>query len=309
MACLLRARAALLRSRVDVKTAEVVHELRAAAVRPIVLKGPAIERWLYGKDSLRFYVDTDLLVAQGDLPTAEQCLLGLGFTKRLQDADTPGWRAGDMWARARDDAVVDVHLTLNGAGAPPSEVWEALSGSTEVMQVAGEDLEIPAPEARALHIALHAIQHGATVAKPLHDLERAFAVLDEETWGAAAVLAERLDAMPALAAGLRLHPLGARLATALGLPVPTSAQAVLLTGDRPPGALSLALMSSAPGLVAKTRFAARKVVPSRRYMRYWFPPARRDGRWMAAGYLWRPVWLLLKLRPALRAWWQARSRS
>jgi hypothetical protein len=307
MACLLLARAALLRSRVDVKTAEVVRELRAAGVRPIVLKGPAIERWLYDEDSLRFYVDTDLLLAQPELPAAERRLADIGFTKRLQDADTPGWRAGDMWARAGDDAVVDVHLTLNGAAAPPSAVWEALSGSTEVMTVAYQELEIPAPEARALHIALHAIQHGATVAKPLDDLERALAVLDEETWGAAAVLADRLDALPALAAGLRLHPRGRALAAALGLPVPRSVVAALLTGDRPPGALSLALMSSTPGALAKTAFAARKVVPSRRYMRYWFPRAAKDPRWMAAAYLWRPIWLLLKLRPALRAWWQARS--
>jgi hypothetical protein len=307
MACLVRARAALLRSRVDVSTAEVVRELRADGMRPIVLKGPAIASWLYGKDSLRFYVDTDLLLAEAELARAERCLLRLGFTKRLEDADTPGWRAGDMWARADDGSVVDLHLTLNGVGVAPSELWTALSEFTEVIRVAGLEVEVPAPEARALHIPLHAIQHGARVAEPLDDLARALTVLDAETWTAAALLAERVGATPAFAAGLRLHPLGQRLAVELDLPTPRSVEAVLLTGDPPPGALSLALLSSAPGVLGKILFAVRKVVPSRRFMRFWFPKAARDARWLAAGYLWRPIWLLLRVRPALHAWRQARS--
>lgn len=47
------------------------------------------------------------------------------------------------------------------------------------------------------------------------------------------------------------------------------------------------------------RLAARKVIPSRRFMRAWFAPAgagRRGG--MVLGYLYRPAWLLLKARPA-----------
>jgi hypothetical protein len=51
------------------------------------------------------------------------------------------------------------------------------------------------------------------------------------------------------------------------------------------------------------------IVPTRRFMRSWFPRAALGARWMAVGYLWRPVWLLLKAGPALAAWRRAQLES
>src|SRR6266571_2714839 len=63
----------------DATTCEVTTALRAARIRSILLKGPTIARWLYEQVSMRPYVDSDLMVADRDVCTAEEVLAGLGF--------------------------------------------------------------------------------------------------------------------------------------------------------------------------------------------------------------------------------------
>lgn len=185
-----------------------------------------------------------------------------------------------------------------------------MTESTEVMRVAGLEVEVPAPPARALHLALHAFQHGTTTTQALGDLARALEVLDGRTWAAAAALAERLEATGAFASGLRLHPEGRRVAAELALPARAPARVALLAGDPPPGGgLAFEQLASTPGVRAKLVFVARKLLPTRRFMRWRYPRAARGGRWMALAYLWRPIWLLLRAGPALIAWLRARSRS
>jgi putative nucleotidyltransferase-like protein len=288
---------------VDARTADVVCELRARGVRPILLKGPAIASWLDGENSHRVYVDTDLLVAPSQLSMAERYLSEAGFTKTLEDADTPGGRPpGHFWVRGADGTAVDLHRTLLGVGVAPAKLWQVLSESTELMRVAGVDVEVLSTEARALHLALHAAQHGPAVRKPLDDLERALLVLDFGTWAAAASLAERLDATGAFAMGLSFQPRGKRLVADLPLPRQRPVEVALC-------ALRLEQVASAPGVLAKVAIVARKIFPTRRFMRHWFPRAALGPGWMAAGYLWRPVWLLLESRWAVVAWRRARSGS
>jgi Uncharacterised nucleotidyltransferase len=297
-----RARSANLRARVDPVTAEVVRELRADGVRPLLLKGPAITSLLYEADSRRSYVDTDLLVGPSEHAAAEDCLSRLGFRLTLADSDVAGSRvAGDTWRRAGGDSAVDLHCTFNGVGATPSEVWESLSESTRVLRIAGVDVEAPGAAACALIVALHAAHHGLAVDHPLEDLARALDLLDQETWVAAARLAERIAATDAFTSGVTLHPAGRRLAADLSLPTHLSRELVLRRGNPPPGAVTLEVLASTEGALAKLQLVARKVVPSRRFMRTWFPRATRGRWWLAAGYLWRPVWLLLRAWPAILA--------
>jgi putative nucleotidyltransferase-like protein len=298
----LRARRANLRSRVDAATAEVVRELRADGVRPLLLKGPAIASLLYEADSRRTYWDTDLLVGPSEYAAAERCLSRIGFRETLADSDIAGSVvAGHTWRRAGGDPAVDLHWTFAGVGATPSEVWDSLSESTRVLRVAGVDVEAPGVAACALIVALHAAHHGLAVAHPLEDLARALDLLDRETWAAAARLAERLGATDAFTSGVTLHPTGRRLAADISLPTRLSRELVLRRGSPPPGAVTLEVLASTEGALAKLRLMARKVVPSRRFMRTWFPRATRSRRWLAAGYLWRPVWLLLRAWPAISA--------
>jgi hypothetical protein len=298
----IRVRNASLRSRVDAVTAEVVEELRADGVRPLLLKGPAITSLLYEADSHRAYVDTDLLVGPSEYASAESCLLRIGFRELLADLDVAGSTvAGPTWRRAGGDPAVDLHWTFAGLGAAPSEVWDSLSESTRVLRVAGVEVEAPGAAACALIVALHAAHHGLTLDHPLEDLARALDLLDQETWAAAARLAERLSATEAFTSGVTLHPTGRRLAADTSLPTHLPRELILRRGDPPPGAVTLEVLASTEGVLAKLRLVVRKVVPSRRFMRTWFPQATRGRRWLPAGYLWRPVWLLLRTWPAIRA--------
>jgi hypothetical protein len=302
-----RVRSARMRSRVDAVTAEVVRELRANGVRPLLLKGPAIASLLYGEGSQRAYLDADLLVGPRDHAAAERCLSRIRFRQTLSDSDVPGSDvAGATWRRSGREPAVDLHWSIDEVGAAPGEVWDALSQSTRVIEVAGVEVEVPCVPACALIVALHAAHHGLTVDHPLADLARALERLDTETWAAAARLAERLAAIAAFTSGVTLNPAGIRLAAELSLPARLPPVLALKRADPPPGTVTLEVLASTAGFRPKLRLAARKLVPSRRFMRFWFPRAGRGPGWLALGYLWRPVWLVLRAQPALRAWRRAR---
>jgi hypothetical protein len=304
-----RVRAARLTARVDAVTAEVVGALDAAGVRPLLLKGPVHASLLYGEDEARSYIDADLLVAPHQLGAAERCLARLGFAQALGDADVPGSEvAGDTWRRPGGDPAVDLHRTLPGVRASPADLWAAVSDATRWTRVGGRDVEIPSVPACALVVALHAAHHGTTVAHPLEDLRRAVDLLDRETWAAAARLAARVDALDELAGGLTLDADGAHLARELSLPSRLPLELELRRGSPPPGVTALEALASTPGVAARLRLVARKIVPSRRFMHYWFPRARRGRGWLVLGYLWRPAWLAWRAGPALAAWLRARGR-
>ena len=205
-------RAAALSLRVDAVTAEVVSKLRESGVRTILLKGPSIAEWLYADGTFRSYGDTDLLVASETLQATSGALRAAGFREQ------PGV-SSYTWFRRSDRSIVDLHDTLFGVESPREEAWRALSEGTETMRVGGLEVEVLNRSARLLYIALHAAQHEShTFQQPLKDLERALRHADEQQWGEAAALATSLQAGPTFAAGLRLHPDGARLADRIKLP-------------------------------------------------------------------------------------------
>jgi hypothetical protein len=302
--------AAALSLHLDAVTSEVVGAFRAVGVRTILLRGPAVGNWLYQEESVRSYVDVDLLVEERNVDKAAACLEQLGFADVSVEGVLPGDRPthARTWSRA-DRALVDLHTTILGVRIPGVDAWAILAAPTDSVTVAGLEVEILGEPARALMLALHAAQHGARSGPTLHDLQRAVDRLPFAIWRAAADLAARLDATDSLAVGLRLLPAGEAVASRLALPVESAVEVALRASGPPPMALGFEWLSRTPGWRGKALLAARKIVPSATFMRAWSPLAGRGRIGLGLAYLWRPIWLALHAGPAFLAWRRARKSS
>jgi hypothetical protein len=297
--------------RVDSVTAEAVMAMRGAGIRTLLLKGPSIAAWLYGDGAARPYGDSDLLVAPGSYRPAGEVLRELGF----RDLAYPWHRDSQTWLRRSDTSYVDLHRSLKGASALPDRVWDALAAHTDTLRVGGIEVEALRVPALALHVALHAAEHGVwDFRRPHEDLARALQVADEGTWREASDVARRIDALPAFAAGLRFNPDGARIAERLKLPAKPPPAAALRSGSHLPVAGAVEALASERSLRARARFALRAFVPPLSYMREWsathmarWPAAvRRGALGLGVAYLWRPIWILLRLPKAIAALRRAR---
>jgi hypothetical protein len=303
--------AAAISLRADLVAAEMSEAFRAAGIRSVLLRGPSIARHFYDSDEPRDYVDVDLLIAPGAMTRAEDILAARGFAHTAvlgqRPDDRPRWAR--TWKRP-DGGNVDLHTTLVGARAAPQDVWSQLSAEVEPLEVARVRLEGLSAQAAAVVVALHAAHHGSDVRKPLDDLSRAVERLPESIWHAAAALAERLAATEAFGAGLRLLPVGAELTDRLHLPHEASAEVLLRAGGAPPMALGFEWLDRVPGLRAKIRLIAGKVVPDAAFMRAWSPLARRYPRaGLPLAYVWRPLWLAWHAPRGFRAWAKARKKA
>ena len=302
---LLRAAANL---RVDAVTAEVASAFAAAGVRALLLKGPALARFLYDGSPARTYGDTDLLVAPAAIDAAERVLARLGFRRFLDDVEIRGDErvAALAWLRAADRATVDLHGSLAGVELDPERAWRVLTEQTASVRAASVAVETLAPTALLLHVALHAAQHGRQERKPLADLERALARVDREDWAAAARLAKRLCAMEAFAAGLSLLPAGAPVIEAVALPRARSVAVALRADSAPTGAFAFERLARARDRRTKARVLVRVLVPPPAHMRAFVPVARRRLVGLPLAYAARPFSLLLRAPAAALAWRRAR---
>jgi hypothetical protein len=296
---------------VDRVTAQVTNALDAASVPSILLKGPVIATWLYAESGQRLYGDTDLLVRKADWKRAMVELELLDFVDELGLLAHPRMEspAGHPLERSADGAAVDLHCTLFGIGADPEVVWKTFSVGAVRQRVGGAEVSMPSHPARLLHIALHAVQHGgAALPKAMIDLERAVARVPAPLWREACELAERLDAAPTFAAGLRLIPPGRELADAIGAGHGEPTGAILrVTGV--PLAEGFGELAEAPGMRGKLAIARRELFPNPAFMRWWTPLARRGPLGLAAAYVWRLLWLACHALPGYRAWRRAARRQ
>lgn len=292
----------------DAGTVEVLRAFEQAGVEALLLKGPSIARWLYAEGEPRTYIDCDLLVAPTDVLAAEEVLASLSFTRQFDDREMPSWwrEHASAWSRGGDGLTVDLHRTLPGVGVDAEGVWRALSAETDVVLVARHPVPTLSLPGRALHVALHAAQHGPGWARPIADLERALAAADDDLWLEAAALAAELDATDAFATGLRLAPAGAELATRLRLAPPRSVDAELRAGSPPPLALGFEQLAGADGTRAKAEIVWRKLVPPVGFIRHWDPRAAHGRVALVRAYVRRPLWLMRRAPRGLEAWWRAR---
>jgi len=273
----------------DRVAADVTAALRAAGVEPVLLKGAAVAAWLYRDGAPRGYGDVDLLVAPADLERARGVLERLGL---------------------RGEDVVDLTDTLNGVGLHPAAAWPVLAAGLEPLAVGGTRVRVLGPDARALHVALHAWWHGAAEERPLADLARALAVVDDAGWRAAHALAVRLHATEGLAGGLDLLPEGRAVRARLGLAAPRSVGSVTPMATAGPVVRGLDSVRRAAGPRAKAAVLARILLPPGGEMRMRYPVARRGRRGLAAAHALRAgrrtAELPGELRRFARAWSRAR---
>lgn len=280
--------------------------LRERGLRGIVLKGPALRQWLYGDSSERVSLDIDLLVPWHELEQVEAVLAASGWRYLGIDAvgaDRPHCR---IWERPDSGLILELHRTLAGIAAPPERAWALLSAHTERLELGGTEIEVLGVPARALHVALHAAQHGRELERTQEDLRRAAHMVPLPAWQQAARLARELQALPAFTTGLALVAEGREVLTSLGLTVERSTESTLRAAGAPALAEGLEWATRQRGLRAKVSFAASHLAPPPGYMRVWFEPARRGGLGLALAYAWRPLWLLLRVAPAAKAWLGAR---
>jgi hypothetical protein len=289
-------------------TSEVFAALDEAGIQSILLKGPTIVRALYGDGGFRPYSDTDVLVSPAGYQPAERVLEALGFAPKLADVDHPDLEPDTqrLWLRGLDQ--LDLHMQLEGIGAPPARTWDLLSVHTQSQRVAGTDVRALDPPALAVQIVLHALHHGREAYKSTTDLRRAITRFDHGVWRDAAQLAEELEAHDAFATGMRMLPEGERLADELGVTAASSVES-LLRVDAVPMSQGFESLASTPGVLAKLRLIWEELVPSPAFMRWWSPLARRGRVGLALAYLWRPIWFVGHAPAGLRAWRRARSRA
>jgi Uncharacterised nucleotidyltransferase len=296
--------------RVDDATAQVLRAFDGAGVPSILLKGPSIVRWLYEKTEPRWYVDADVLVAPHAMDDAERVLTGLGYVPDLEQCRMPPWWREHAvgWLHREEGVVIDLHGTLTGAGVDAARVWSLLSAHTDTMIVGGFPAAVLSLPGRALHLALHAAQHGEgrRWGGVLIDLERGLARAGEQTWREAARLASELHATAAFAAGLRLVPEGRVLAARMELPQERPVEVALRSASAPAQALTFDRLARATGVRERLGIVRHKLVPPRTFMRSWSALARRGRAGLLLAYGQRLVWLARSAPGGFRVWHRAR---
>ena len=184
----------------------------------VVLKGPVLARWLYPGE-VRPYVDCDLMVAPENRARAVSVLERLGFMEHLPWMPVPlSLDPGGTAFNRPGEGMVDLHCQLPGLDGDPDAIWSRLAANAKRQMIAGVELLVPDRDMVLLHVVLHAAHHANQVdGKPLEDLRRALALVEEAGWSSALELARAYRGVPAFAAGLRLLPEGEDLARRLDL--------------------------------------------------------------------------------------------
>ena len=288
---------------------EAVSALEGVGVRSILLKGPSFEQWLYDDEEPRMYGDVDLLVDPREYDAAAEVLERLGYTQRSEERAPTHVDHAKVWLRAGDRMHLDLHRSLVGPEVPAADVWAVLSGETETMTLQGSEVTILSEPARAVQVALHAVVHGPSTEKTLFELARAVERAPSSVWEQAAELAERLGAEGAFATGLRMVPEGEELADRLGLTSAPTVETMMFAEEVPYSAWTVNRLAKTRGLVPKLRIVAQRLFPSPKFMRAWYPIARRGPMGLALSYPRRLAWMVTATGPAVVAWVRARRRA
>jgi hypothetical protein len=290
---------------VDALTAEVAGAFGRESIETLVLKGPVLARWLYPGE-VRPYGDSDLMVAPGDRARAVGVLERLGFTEHRPWMPTPLSvdPGGTAFNRPGGD-MVDLHCQLPGLYGDPDAVWGRLAASPERQVIGGVELRVPDRDVVLLHVVLHAAHHANLAdGKPLEDLRRALALVDESRWLSVLELARAQRGVPAFAAGLRLLPEGRDLARRLDLGKVRSLQHEIRCENDGVAEELYALLRADVGIRQKLAIAAGHIFPRPDFMRWLSPLARRGKLGLACAYLWRPVRLIGRAPGAIHTLWR-----
>jgi hypothetical protein len=291
---------------VDRLSARMSTRLREAGIDHILLKGPSLAELLYPPSEIRTYGDCDLLVPPERWEDAIAVLRSNGFSDAMAEIAHPRMESFSSHPWESPDGDIDLHATLDGLNADMSDVWSVLCKDTEIMSIGGRDVPILSQTGRLLHVALHA---RSLQAQAIRDLELALERFGDADWAESAKLARQLDGVAAFSAGLRVRDDGRVLAYRLGIASVISIDTELQEGGVPLAA-GLHELSEAQGGRTKLKLAAREVVPTPGFMRFWAPRLTRRGRaGLAVAYVWRPFWLIRRLPAAVRELRRARRKA
>jgi len=290
---------------VDALTAEVVGAFGREGIETLVLKGPVLAKWLYPGE-VRPYVDSDLMVAPPDRARAVSVLERLGFTEYLPWMPSPlSLDPGGTAFNRSGGGMVDLHCQLPGLDGDPDAIWGRLAASAERQVIAGVGLRVPDRDTVLLHVVLHAAHHANQMdGKPLEDLRRTLALVEESEWSRALELARAHKGVPAFAAGLQSLPEGEDLALGLGLGEVRSFQHEIRREDNVIAEELYALLFSDTGIRQKLVIAASDIFPKPDYMRWWSPLARYGKLGLAFAYLWRMIWIIGQAPAAIHTLWR-----
>ncbi len=299
--------------RVDLVASEVLAAFEEAGVDALLLKGRSLWTLLYESPERRWYGDVDLLVAPPQVAAAEQVLTGLGYLNSETDRgidDVGGVVHGQPWARLGrgplHGTTVDLHWRLPGSRASPDISWAALAQRRTRIELNGRHVSALDRCGQALHLAIHAAQHGPGFDKILDELALALERWPDEVWACAAGLAGQIDATQGFAAGLRLLPTGAVLASELGLPSTAELDwSIRHRGKRPRGTLHVQALQELDSFATRVQFARRSLLPPRAWILQQYRWARAGGPLVVAAYLVHlarvPVWAARALRFRMHA--------
>lgn len=301
------ARAGALRTlRVDAATVALSSGLARVGVRSILLKGPALGRWLYTDGAHRRYGDVDLLVSPADVETAGAALAAQGYHRSAFPAPQGHAISWEPPPATPAQPSLDLHTTFHFVAVPDAVAWEVLSAGTERLRLGSGEVEVLGTPGRALIVALHLALHGRGSGQQREDLDRAIAQAGLQTWAQAATLAQQLGTVDAMTAALRSTPDGASLADQLELPKEVSPVAQLMVQSAPATSHGLLRLLESGSPAMRLRMIAAELVPPRVQMLEHHPRARRGRVGLATSYVLRPFWLLRHLPAGLRAAKRAR---
>jgi hypothetical protein len=289
----------------DRATSEVLTAFESVGIDVLLLKGAALAALLYSAGEHRSYSDIDLLVAPSRLEAAEQALEALGYANADSVTgvdDVGGVVHAHTWVRRAqaDPTMIDLHHWLSGAEAHPAEAWEALLARRTWIDVEGRRAAVLDSSGQAMHLALHAAQHGAAYGRQLDELALALERWPAGVWDAAAALAEQIAATRAFAAGLRLLPRGAAEAERLGLPLTDEEDwTIRHRVARPRGTFHVRALAEAGSLSERASILRRALLPERAWIVLQHPAAAHSTIRLVGAYATHlaraPAW-------AARAW-------
>jgi hypothetical protein len=299
-----RARGLRHRDELDRVAIAALSALESAGIEAVLLKGPALARRLYAEGEARGYSDVDLLVRRSNLAAAGESLEKLGYVRipMFGIDDVAGVQHSEVWGREGERGgpiQIDLHWRLDGCEAPDDLIWEALVAARGSVELRGREVPVLADDGLALHLALHAAQHGPNDSKAIGDLARGIERWPPDVWRRAGELAERVQGVAAFAAGLRLLGEGATIARELGLPpTPELDWKIHHRDGRPRGTFHLRAMADARGAKERANVLRRSLFPTPRWIRW-------EYKWAARG---RALLLLAYARHILRApLWAAKA--
>src|SRR5689334_11774509 len=193
--------------------AQVAYQLRRADIPVLHIKGPTVALWLYTDEDDRPWGDVDVLVPPDAADEAREVLLAGGLVERFPgvtrttsgdhavtlahvDPDHPG----DVFSE------VDLHHRFEGIGLHPEAAFAELWRRREPARLGGQEVWFPDLPSRALLVALNTARSDSPKARG--DLERLVRSATDPDWRTVIALARRVDALPALRAGLECDERG-----------------------------------------------------------------------------------------------------